>query len=301
MQYGYFDNKNKEYVITRPDTPLPWINYLNNGKYCAMVSNTGGGYSFYIDPRDQRILRYRYNNIPMDRPGRYIYVRDNQTSEYWSPTWQPVPKKLDCYECRHGLGYTRISSSYKGLNTEILYFVPLEDNLEIWSINLHNKSPDKKELQIFSYAEFCLWNAVSDQRDLQYIQNVAVAKYDKKKRAIFYHLFDLTSYIAFFSSNGNLVGYDCDREKFIGKYRSEANPFSVERGKCSDSQTLGGNPIATTCNLVKVDPYESKTITFVLGIVKEKSQAKNLINKYEKSINVESELLNLKKVWDTYL
>jgi len=177
MLYGYFDDENKEYVITRPDTPLPWINYLSNGKYCALVSNTGGGFSFYKDPRDQRILRYRYNNLPVDRPGRYIYIRDNHTSEYWSPTWQPVIKKLDNYECRHGLGYTRISSFYKGLDVEILYFVPLEDNLEIWSLTLQNNSLEKKELSIFSYAEFCLWNAIADQRDLQYIQNVAVAQY----------------------------------------------------------------------------------------------------------------------------
>ncbi|MBY9012333.1 MAG: glycosyl transferase [Candidatus Lokiarchaeota archaeon] len=301
MQYGYFDDENKEYVITRPDTPLPWINYLSNGKYCAMISNTGGGYSFYIDPRDQRILRYRYNNLPMDRPGRYIYIRDNQSSEYWTPTWQPVTKKLDNYECRHGLGYTRISSSYKGLDVEILYFVPLEDDLEIWSLTLQNNSSEKKELQIFSYAEFCLWNAISDQRDLQYIQNVAVAKYDETERAIFYHLFDLSSYIAFFSSNGKVVGYDCDREKFISNYHSEANPLSVERGKCSDSQTLGGNPIAATCNTMTLDPYESKKITFVLGIVKEKSQAKQFIDKYEKFNNVEIEFLKLKEFWYKYL
>ena len=301
MQYGYFDNKNKEYVITRPDTPLPWINYLSNGKYCAMVSNTGGGYSFYIDPRDQRILRYRYNNLPVDRPGRYIYIRDNQTSEYWTPTWQPVIKKLDNYECRHGLGYTKISSSYKGVEAKILYFVPLEDNLEIWSLTLQNNSSEKKELEIFSYAEFCLWRAIADQRDLQYIQNVAVAKYDQIENAIFYHLFDLSSYIAFFSSNGKVMGYDCDRESFIGHYRSEANPLSVENGKCRNSQALGGNPIAATYNALILNPHETKRIIFILGIVKEKSQAKQLIHKYEKFDNVEIEFLKLKETWDNYL
>ena len=301
MLYGYFDNENKEYVITRPDTPLPWINYLSNGKYCAMVSNTGGGYSFYVDPRDQRILRYRYNNLPMDRPGRYLYIRDNQTSEFWSPTWQPVAKKLDNYECRHGLGYTKISSSYKGLDAEILYFVPLEDDLEIWSLTLQNNSSEKKELGIFSYAEFCLWNAISDQRDLQYIQNVAVAKYDQIENAIFYHLFDLSSYIAFFSSNSKVTGYDCDRESFIGHYRSEANPLSVENGKCSNSQALGGNPIAATCNELIINPHETKKIIFTLGVVKEKSHAKRMISKYEKFENVEIEFLELKEKWNKFL
>ncbi|MCJ7650091.1 MAG: glycosyl transferase, partial [Candidatus Lokiarchaeota archaeon] len=301
MLYGYFDDSQKEYVITRPDTPLPWINYLSNGKYCAMVSNTGGGYSFYIDPRDQRILRYRYNNLPMDRPGRYIYLRNNQTSEYWTPTWQPVPKKLDNYECRHGLGYTKINSSYKGLDVEILYFVPLEDDLEIWSLTLQNNTSEKKELGIFSYAEFCLWNAVSDQRDLQYIQNVAVAKYDQLENAIFYHLFDLSSYIAFFSSNSKVIGYDCDRESFIGHYRSEANPLSVENGKCRNSQALGGNPIAATCNELIMNPHETKKLIFVLGVVKEKSHAKRMISKYEKSEEVEIEFLKLKEKWNKFL
>ncbi|MBY9003586.1 MAG: glycosyl transferase [Candidatus Lokiarchaeota archaeon] len=301
MSYGYFDDDNKEYVITRPDTPLPWINYLSNGKYCAMVSNTGGGFSFYIDPRDQRILRYRYNNLPMDRPGRYFYIRDNQTSEYWTPTWQPVPKNLDNYECRHGLGYTRISSSYKGLDVEILYFVPLDDDLEIWSLTLHNNSSEKKELGIFSYAEFCLWNALSDQRDLQYIQNVAVANYDQMENTIFYHLFDFSSYIAFFSSNSKVMGFDCDRESFIGHYRSEANPISVENGKCRNSQALGGNPIAATCNELKMNPHETKKLIFVLGVVKEKSHAKRMISKYEKSEEVEIEFLKLKEKWNKFL
>ena len=301
INFGYFDDEKKEYVINRPDTPLPWINYLSNGKYCAMISNTGGGYSFYIDPRDQRILRYRYNNLPVDRPGRYIYIRDNHTSEYWTPTWQPVNKNLDNYRCRHGLGYTKISSSYNGIDMEILYFVPLEDDLEIWSLTLQNDSSGKKELGIFSYAEFCLWNAIGDQRDLQYIQNVAVAKYDQIENAIFYHLFDLSSYIAFFSSNSKVMGYDCDRESFIGNYRSEANPVSVENGKCGNSQALGGNPIAATYNKLTLDPHEKKRIIFTLGIVKEKSQARPLIHKYEKFDNVEIEFLKLKESWNNYL
>ncbi|MBA7514907.1 Cellobiose phosphorylase [subsurface metagenome] len=301
MQYGYFDDDKKEYLITQPNTPLPWINYLSNGKYCAMISNTGGGYSFYIDPRDIRILRYRYNNLPVDRPGRYIYIRDNHTSEYWSPTWQPVMKSLDSYECRHGLGYTKFSSSYQGIHSEILYFVPLEDNVEIWSLTVQNTSSERKELNIFSYAEFCLWSAISDQRDLQYIQNVAVAKYSEKNKAIFYHLFDLSTYVAFFSSNGNITSYDCDREAFIGDYRSEANPISVEKGRCGDSQALGGNPIAATCNTIVLNPNESKKIIFVLGVIKEKSQATQIIHKFEKFENVEIEFLKMKEAWDNYL
>ncbi|MFX1409898.1 MAG: GH36-type glycosyl hydrolase domain-containing protein [Promethearchaeota archaeon] len=301
MKFGYFDDEKKEYVITQPDTPLPWINYLSNGKYCAMVSNTGGGYSFYIDPREQRILRYRYNNLPIDRPGRYIYVKDTQTSEYWSPTWQPVMKQLDKYECRHGLGYTRVKSSYQGINAEILYFVPLEDNLEIWSLTLQNTTSAKMDLRIFSYAEFCLWSAIADQRDLQYIQNVAVAYYDEKKNAIFYYLFDESSYKAFFSSSGNIINFDCDRESFIGYYRSEANPLSVEIGECRNSQASGGNPIAATCNVMSLNPQESKRIIFKLGVVNEKSYVPQLIHKYEKFDNIEIEFLKLKDSWNSHL
>ncbi|MFX1278007.1 MAG: GH36-type glycosyl hydrolase domain-containing protein [Promethearchaeota archaeon] len=301
MLFGYFDKEQNEYVITRPDTPLPWMNYLSNGKYCAMISNTGGGYSFYIDPKDLRILRYRYNNLPVDRPGRYIYIKGENDSEYWSPTWQPVIKKLDHYECRHGLGYTKFSSSFQGIHAEILYFVPIKDDVEIWFLKVQNKSSERKELKIFSYAEFCLWNAESDQKDLQYIQNVAVSRYSADDKTIFYHLFDLSTYIAFFYSNGNITSYDCDREAFVGTYRSEANPISVEQGRCENSQALGGNPIAATCNEVRLNPNETKEIIFILGVVKEKSHAKHLINKYRNDENVKIEFLNLKEVWDNYL
>ena len=168
INVGYGLKHISEWILgVRKKTPLPWINYLSNGKYCAMISNTGGGYSFYIDPKDLRILRYRYNNLPVDRPGRYIYIKDNNVPEYWSPTWQPVIKKLDHYECRHGLGYTKFSSSFKEIQAKILYFVPIEENIEIWFLKVQNQSSERKELKIFSYAEFCLWNAVSDQRDLQ--------------------------------------------------------------------------------------------------------------------------------------
>ncbi|MFX0063192.1 MAG: GH36-type glycosyl hydrolase domain-containing protein [Candidatus Hermodarchaeota archaeon] len=299
MTYGYFSQDGREYVIVRPDTPTPWINYLSNSQYCAMVSNTGGGYSFHIDPRDRRILRYRYNNIPMDRPGRYIYIRDNQVSEYWSPTWQPVLKQLDTYECRHGLGYTKISSSYLGIKADITYFVPLDENLEIWQLTLKNNSSEKRILSIFSYAEFCLWRALGDQNDLQYIQNVAVAKYEED--AIYYSLFDQSSGYAFFSSSKEIISFDCDREEFIGLHRSESNPLSVERGRCSNSQALGGNPIAATCNTLELAPQEEKSIIFILGVVWEKKEAKRFIQKYKDNLSVKNEFQKIRDSWIKHL
>jgi cellobiose phosphorylase len=299
MEYGYFSRDDKEYVIVKPDTPTPWINYLSNNEYCAIISNTAGGYSFHIDPRERRILRYRYNNLPVDRPGRYLYIRDSKTGKYWSPTWQPVLKKLSAYECRHGLGYTKISSSYSSIEAEVTYFVPLDDNLEIWMLTLKNASSEEKELSVFSYAEFCLWQAFNDLTDLQCSQGLGVARYEKD--AIFFNFFDVSTGYAFFASSGTVIGYDCNREKFIGPYRGESNPIVVERGQCFNSETQGGNPIAATSNFVKLGPGEAKTIIFILGVVTKKSDAKRHIQKFKKKSNVDTEFQRLRKYWNTYL
>lgn len=299
LQYGHFSRDCREYVITRPDTPTPWINYLSNNEYCAIISNTAGGYSFHLDPRDKRILRYRYNNLPVDRPGRYLYVRDNRTGEYWSPTWQPLLKKLDRYECRHGLAYTEISSSHAEIDAEIAYFVPVKDNLEIWMLTLKNGSSEKKKLTVFSYAEFCLWQAFNDLTDLQCSQGLGVAKYENG--AIFYSFFDASTGHAFFASNGRVTGYDCNRDAFIGLYRSESNPTAVERGQCSNSEARGGNPVAATSNAVELLPGEAKTIIFALGTVEKKSDARKYIQKFDKKANVDAELQRQKEQWNTYL
>jgi cellobiose phosphorylase len=299
LKYGYFSPDNKEYVIVRPDTPTPWINYLSNNEYCAIISNTAGGSSFHIDPRDKRILRYRYNNLPVDRPGRYLYIRDNKTGKYWSPTWQPVLEKLSAYECKHGLGYTKISSSCSGIEAEVTYFVPVDENLEIWMLTLKNASSEAKELSVFSYAEFCLWLADRDQNDLQSIQGLGIARYEED--AIFYSFFDVSTGYAFFASSDPVTGYDCNREKFIGPYRGESNPIAVERGQCFNSETQGGNPIATTSNFLKLGSGEAKTIIFILGVVKEKSDAKRYIQKFKEKSNVDREFQRLREYWDTYL
>ena len=299
LKFGYFDNQRKEYVITRPDTPTPWINYLSNQEYCAMISNCAGGYSFHIDPKDRRILRYRYNNLPNDRPGRYIYIREDTSSDFWSPSWQPVMRKLDNYECRHGLGYTIIKSSKVGINAEVTYFVPLSENLEIWRITIQNSTSQRKKLKVFSYAEFCLWRAEADQNDLQYIQNVAYTEF--ANNVIYYSLYDRHPGYAYFASNGNVIGFDCDREEFIGSYRDESHPIRVEEGKCSNSIAIGGNPIAATCNELIIAPQESTTITFVLGVVQEKKEARLLIEKFKKLEYVENELVKLRDFWKDYL
>jgi len=167
MQYGHFDDTNREYVITRPDTPVPWINYLGCEAYFGLISNTAGGYSFYKDARLRRLTRYRYNNAPMDFGGRYIYVRDNADGDYWSPSWQPTQSELQDYSCRHGMGYTIIGSTRAGIRAETRYFVPLGENLEIWQVTLSNQRETPAELSVFSAIEFCLWDAADDSANFQ--------------------------------------------------------------------------------------------------------------------------------------
>ena len=166
-RYGHFDDRRREYVITRPDTPLPWINYLGCEAYFGLISNTAGGYSFYRDARLRRITRYRYNNVPFDTGGRYIYLRDNETDEFWSPSWQPTRTALDGYTCRHGLGYTIISSTYQGIAATARYFVPLGADLEIWQLRVTNQRDQPCALSLFSVIEFCLWDAQDDATNFQ--------------------------------------------------------------------------------------------------------------------------------------
>jgi cellobiose phosphorylase len=167
MKFGYFDDRNREYVITQPDTPLPWINYLGSQDYFGIISNTAGGYSFYRDARLRRITRYRYNNAPFDLGGRYIYLRDDRSAEYWSPSWQPTRRKLQEYSCRHGMGYTTIGSKYNGIAASTRYFVPLDENLELWQLTVTNHRMQTADVSVFSAIEFCLWDAQDDSTNFQ--------------------------------------------------------------------------------------------------------------------------------------
>lgn len=301
MNYGYFDNENKEYVITRPDTPSPWINYLGQDEYCALISNTAGGYSFHKDPRERRILRYRYNNIPMDRPGRYIYLRDNSSHEYWSVSWQPVIKDLNKYkyECRHGLGYSKISSVYRDIETQTTYYVPLKENLEVYILRVKNISNKARKLSIFSYVEFCLWQAIMDMQDFQYCLNISHAACEG---STIYHL---TNYypkagrttLAFFAVNKQLSGFDTDREKFIGDYRSESNPLALERGESFNSFNRGGNPMGSHHIKLNLGRGEEQYIIFVLGIEETRAGVQKKIGRYK---NLEYSLKKLQELKDNW-
>jgi cellobiose phosphorylase len=269
MKFGYFDDENREYVITRPDTPLPWINYLGCEDYFGIISNTAGGYSFYKDARLRRLTRYRYNNAPLDMGGRYIYLRDDGTDVgqpiFWSPTWMPTRSKLDAYECRHGQGYTRIRSSANGIEASIRYFVPLGENLEIWDLNITNQRTSAAELSVFSAVEFCLWDANDDATNFQ--RNYSIGEVEVVNGVIYHksEYRERRNHFAFFACSETLQGFDTDREAFLGGYNGWDSPSAVVNGKASNSIAHGWQPMGSHQIKLRLAPGEQKNIIFILG------------------------------------
>jgi cellobiose phosphorylase len=265
MRYGFFDDEHREYVITQPDTPLPWINYLGNRDYFGLISNTAGGYSFYRDARLRRLTRYRYNNVPLDLGGRYIYLRDNDANAFWSPTWQPTQSALGEYTCRHGLGYTIITSTAQDIRSSIRYFVPLDDNLEIWQLSLSNLRDTPAHLSIFSLVEFCLWDANDDA--INYQRNFNTGEVEVIDGVIYHktEYRERRNHFAYFACSEPLAGFDTQRGEFFGAYRGWHNPQVVERGESRNSIAQGWQPIGSHQVRVTLAPNESKQIIFVLG------------------------------------
>ncbi len=265
MRYGYFDDSSREYVITRPDTPLPWINYLGCESYFGLISNTGGGYSFYRDARLRRLTRYRYNNAPLDVGGRYIYLRDNLTGAVWSPTWQPTQTPLDQYECRHGLGYTTIRSQKNGIEAHLRYFVPLGQNLEVWQLTLTNHRSDPAQLSAFSAIEFCLWDAMDDSANFQRNFNIAELEVED---GVIYHKTEYRerrNHYAFFACSEPLAGFDTQRSAFLGSYHGWDAPQVVSQGQSANSLGIGWAPIGSHHAQLTLAPGASHTVVFLLG------------------------------------
>jgi cellobiose phosphorylase len=265
MQYGYFDDPQREYVITRPDTPLPWINYLGCQEHFGIISNTAGGYSFYRDARLRRLTRYRYNHAPADEGGRYIYLRDDDSSDFWSPTWQPVRKPLDEYTCRHGLGYTRIHSAYAGIEAELLYFIPLDASLEIWRLNLTNHRDTAARLSAFSFVEFALWDAHDDATNFQRNYNTGEVEVED---GVIYHKTEYRErrdHFAYFACSAPLEGFDTQREDFLGPYRGLQNPLAVEQGRTGNSTAHGWAPVGSHHLRLTLQPGETRQVIFLLG------------------------------------
>ena len=245
MQFGYFDDEHREYVITRPDTPLPWINYLGSEDFFGIISNTGGGYSFYKDARLRRLTRYRYNNAPLDSGGRYIYLRDDEASspQFWSPTWQPTRTNLDEYECRHGMGYTTIQSTQKGIQARLRYFIPPGENMEIWELTLTNLRMQDANLSIFAAVEFCLWDAMDDATNFQ--RNYSVGEVEVVDGVIYHktEYRERRDHFAYFTCSEPLASFDTDREAFLGAYRGWDAPAGVEKGVLANSIAHGWQPV----------------------------------------------------------
>ncbi|MDR2730620.1 MAG: glycosyl transferase [Treponema sp.] len=312
MQYGFFDDDAREYVITRPDTPYPWINYLGSQDFFSLISNTSGGYCFYLDARMLRLTRYRYNNVPTDSGGRYFYLRDND--DIWSPSWMPMKSKLDKYECRHGMGYSRISSSRNGLVYSQTSFVPLNDNCEIHKIVLTNESKTEKNVDIFSFIEFCLWNANDDMTNFQRNYSIGEVEIDGSR---IYHKTEYRerrNHYAVWAVNVPVAGFDTDRQTFLGLYNGFDHPDTVFAGKASNSVASGWAPIGSHHIKIELAAGESKTFVFTLGYCENseddkwekpgiinKKPANDLLAKYNTAEAADKALANLKEYWNKLL
>lgn len=312
MKFGFFDDQNREYVITRPQTPWPWINYLGNDDFFSLISNTGGGYSFYKDPRFRRITRFRYNNVPIDDNGKYFYINDNET--IWSPGWKPVKTELDFYECRHGLGYTKITGAKNKLSAEVTYFVPPGISAEIHRVKLKNQDAAKKNFKLFSFVEWNLWNTLDDMTNFQRNYNTGEVEIDGP---VIYHKTEYRerrNHYSFYAANQDTDGFDTDRESFVGLYNSYSDPDVVREGKSNNSAAHGWSPIASHYFEIELEAGEEKELVFILGYIENeenkkweskntinKTKAKALLQKFSGSVAVEKELQRLKEYWNNLL
>ena len=274
--FGYFDDANREYVITDPQTPWPWINYLGNEDFFSLISNTAGGYSFYKDAKFRRITRYRYNGVPMDNGGRYFYINDGGT--VWSPGWKPCKTPLDFYECRHGMSYTRITGAKDGIQASVLFFVPLHTWAEVQKVTLTNTGDAPKKIKLYSFAEWCLWNAATDMENFQRNFSTGEVEVDG---SVIYHKTEYKerrNHYAFYSVNAPVDGFDTDRETFIGLYNEFRDPQNVMAGVFTGSIAHGWSPVASHYIEVELQPGESKDYVFLLGYVENEQEEKFVLD-----------------------
>ncbi len=278
MNYGYFDNERKEYVITDPRTPAPWINYIGNGGFGGIISATGGGLTFDSDPSFRRVTRYKYNNQPIDRPGRYLYIRDEETGDYWSATWQPVMKETQKFQCRHGLGYTTISGEYSDIATEITYCVPLDKRYELWQGTVKNTGNKRRTLKLYSYVEFS-WNDAKYDMLCCWPRLAFKASFDGEKILVDTVAEQLTGvplydYIA---TDLPVCGFDCELSKFIGNYRDESRPEVLDTGVCRNSNIDSNNCVGVLCSEITLEAGEERSFRYTLGATDQKEEVSGQI------------------------
>ncbi|TKG96971.1 N,N'-diacetylchitobiose phosphorylase [Puteibacter caeruleilacunae] len=315
MRYGYFDDKQKEYVIDRPDTPASWTNYLGDTNYGAIITNNAGGYSFYKSAAQGRFTRLRFNAVPMDQAGRYIYFHDRDSKDFWSASWQPVGKDQKEFktECRHGTAYTKIISDYKQIQSEVTYFVPRGKAYEVWMTKLTNTGDRIRNLRAFPFVEYaCNWNANDDLGNLQYTQYIA-------KMSVVDGIIDHASNVnmpempedfqqkdqqrhTFFALVGaDTSGYDTDRDLFIGNYNGYGNPAVVQQGVCTNSLAEGGNPCGVLQTDIQLQPGETVEFAVVMGIGHAAKEGAEVKSKYKDLSVLNSELEELKTYWHSRL
>lgn len=312
MQYGYFDDHNREYVITKPETPLPWINYLGAKDFFTLVSNTAGGYAFYKDAKLRRITRYRYNNLPLDSDGFHLYINDGR--DIFNPGWQPVKTVLDEYECRHGMGYTIIKGSKNGLSVRQEMYVPVNDNILLTRATLSNNTDEVKEFDLFSFVEFCLWDAVDDTTNFQ--RNYSTGEVEIEGSNIYHktEYRERRNHYALFYCNQKIDSFDTSRESFMGVYGSPAAPLAVTNRHCSNSHTHGWQPIGAHHLHMTLNPNEVKTVIFGLAYVEvdedkkfiapsviNKEPADLIRNKYMSDEQFDNGLKELHEFWNNLL
>ena len=312
MRFGHFDDEAREYVITTPHTPYPWINYLGSQEFFSLISHQAGGYSFYRDARMRRLTRYRYNNVPTDAGGRYFYINDG--GDVWSPSYLPVKAELDGYECRHGLGYTRITGSRGGVKADVLFFVPIGENAEVQKVTLTNESDGEKSFTLFSFIEFCLWNAQDDQ--MNYQRNLSIGEVEIEGSAI-YHVTEYRerrNHYAVYGVNAPVAGFDTDRTTFTGLYNGFGEADVPRSGKSANSVASGWYPIGSQSLDVTLAPGESTSYTFVLGYLEnpqddkwespgvvKKTGAKELLARFATEEQTDAAFAALQEYWDDLL
>ncbi|MSS84936.1 glycosyl transferase [Actinomycetaceae bacterium WB03_NA08] len=312
MRFGHFDDDNKEYVIETPTTPLPWINYLGSQDFFSLISHTGGGYAFYRDAKMRRLLRYRYNNVPVDAGGRIFSINDQ--GDVWSPEFFPYKKELDFFETRHGLGYTRITGSRGGLKASVLFYVPLDAHAEVQIVTLTNETDAPKDIRLFSFVEFALWNAEDDQTNYQ--RNLSLGEVEVDGSSIYHktEYRERRNHYAVYSVNEPIVGFDTDRDSYLGQQNSWSEAQVVFDGKSRDSIAHGWYPIASHCLNVHLEPGESRDLVFTLAYVEvaedqkwespgvvNKDPARTILAQFDTSEKAWEEFSRLQQYWDTLL
>ncbi len=296
MRYGHFDDENQEYVVDRPDVPVSWTNYLGVKDLCTVVSQNAGGYAFYKSAEHHRITRFRQNGIPLDRPGHYVYVRDDDTGEFWSISWQPVGKELTKakYECRHGLSYSRFRCEYNDVQADQLLFIPVEDDVELWDVRLRNAGARPRKLSVFAYLEFSFHHIEIDNQNLQMSLYASGSNY--ADGIIEYDFFYEPWTYHYFAVSVSPDSFDSVRDTFVGPYRTETDPLAVANGVCSNSVELGGNHCGALHKRVVLQPGEESRLVFMLG-PGPRGVGKTMRTKYSDPRTVDAAFVQLKEYW----